>query len=343
MLKFPDARKILLINLGGLGDCLLSMPSLRLLKLSYSQARISLLTVGRSTGLFEDFKFIDEIIIFKPGLAAKVALFYKLRKSGFDMVINMRPLTSIFSSIKMAILFFVINARYKIGRDTENRGFFLNVKIPEGDYAKMHDLDYYFYMLEALGLNSQERGIDLILGEEESNYIDKFLAQQGVGRNDILIGINPGASTMSRRWPLENFAKLINLLKARSNCKIIITASREEGRIISRLMSLINLSAIDASDRTNPKQLLALIKRCRLFISNDAGPMHLAAALHVPLIALFGPGDITRYDPRRLWDKAVVFDKRIDCAPCFKARCRSMECFKCITAEEVADAAIKLL
>jgi heptosyltransferase-2 len=307
MQKLLDVKRILIINLGGLGDCLLSMPGLRLLKTSYSQARVVLLTIGRSAGLFKGFNYLDEIIIFELGFLAKLKLFLKLRNMHFDLVVNMRPLTSIASSIKMAILFFIINVPLRVGRDTENRGFFFNIKIPELDNASMHDLDYYFYMFKSLGLDSDDRDINLAVDREDSEYIDKYLAGQGVSKADILIGMNPGASWQSRRWPIENFSELISLLLKKGNFKIIITATKKEKQLVNKLKGLVDAKIIDASEETNPGQLLALIKRCNLFVSNDAGPMHLAAALHTPLIAIFGPGEFIRYDPRRLWEKAVVF------------------------------------
>lgn len=343
MQKFTDVKKILVINLGGLGDVLLSMPSLRLLRRSYGQAEIALLTIPRSAGLFKGFNHLDDIIIFERGFFAKLSLFLKLRKMNFDLAINMRPLSSLMSSFKMAVLFFIINPKYRIGRDTEKRGFFLDIKVPERFKATMHDLDYYFYMFAALGLDSDDRNIELVVDSKDREYIDKFLSGYNIGQGDTLIGMNPGATWQSRRWPLENFAQLISLLLKETNSKIIITAAKADENIVKSLKRLSQERIIDASDKTSPGQLVALIKRCNVFISNDAGPMHLAAALRTPLVALFGPGDIIRYDPRRLWDRAIVFYKKADCAPCINASCSSLKCLKDISVQEVKDAIMKLL
>lgn len=343
MHKILDAKRILVINLGGIGDTLLSIPALRLLRASYKKAIISLLTIPRSIDVLTDFGYIDNIILFKPGLQNKISLSLTLIRSRFDMVINMRPLTSFLSSLKVAFLFLLTDARYRIGRDTGGRAFFLNVKIPEKEALTMHEIDRYLSILEALGLKAEDKSIEINVNYIDTQYIRNFLFENGVKEDDILVGINPGAARPSRQWPLENFTELITLLLKEKKVKIVITGTKQEAGLAEELQRLCKVNLINAAGRTNFGQLAALIKICNLYIANDTGPIHLAAALNTPLIALFGSGGIIGYDPRRLWDKAIVFYNKTSCSPCIKFKCDSMKCLKSINPEEVKEAALRLL
>ena len=149
--RFTDIKRILVINLGGIGDCLLSTPALKMLRRLYPRAYITFFTVPRACEILEGADFINEVIA--PDLDSKYykgfsgirrwRCFYKLlvslRRKRFDMTINMRTIASLSGAIKMAGIFFVINSPYRVGRDTERRGFFLNVKLPEKYIGEKHN------------------------------------------------------------------------------------------------------------------------------------------------------------------------------------------------------------
>ncbi|MEW6009203.1 MAG: glycosyltransferase family 9 protein [Candidatus Omnitrophota bacterium] len=337
-------NKILIINLGGIGDMLLSIPALKALSFSLPQVRISLLTMPRSVEVIKGYQFVDDIILYKRGLKNKFSLIFTLKKIHPNMAINMRPLTSLISAIKMAILFVLTGAKYRVGRDIQKRGFFLNIKVPEVDVAESHDLDYYLGMLKILGIKSTDDKINLIIDKLDTDYVEDILKKHGIEREDIVVGINPGASLSTRRWPLEKFSSLSELILKMRKCKIAITGSESEVAIAEKLQHICKADLINLAGRTTVGQLMALIKRCNLFISNDAGPVHLAAALHTPLIAIFRAGDIVRYDPRRLSDKfTIVMYNKTSCSPCLKARCTSMICLRDITPENVLKEVSRLI
>ena len=119
-----EVKAILVINLGGIGDILLATPALRALRGLYPKAFIALLTIPRSVAIAEDLPYIDKIFNIQLSLKEDLRLFVSLRKMGFDMLINMRTLASWPGALKMATLFSLVGARYRVGRDTERRGFF---------------------------------------------------------------------------------------------------------------------------------------------------------------------------------------------------------------------------
>lgn len=343
-------KNILIINLGGIGDILLSIPALKAIRKHYTGSNISMLVAPRSYDLVKDLTFIDNIYIFSPnfrgefflrGIFKDLSVLLALRKVGFDLAINMRPMVSKRSASKMKFILNVINPRIKAGRDTEGRGNFFDIKIWETCISQKYDLEYNIDIAEALGVEVADRSIEIKIEEESTNKINEILRESGISANDLLIAVHPGGIP-SRRWPMKNFAKAIRGIQERMNCKFIITGGKEEIGLADKL-ARANGRAINVAGKLSTKELIALIKRCDFFISNDTGPMHLAAALNVPLVAIFGPGDITRYDPRNISKKAVVLYNKVDCAPCTKEKCNSPKCINTILPEEVEKAVFSLL
>lgn len=338
---------LFIINLGGIGDILLSAPSLRALRELYPQARISLMAVPRVFELVKDFSFIDESFVFYvDGGAGKIfknlETLLNLRKKHFDLAVNMRTLVSRRSALKIKFLLEIINPEIKAGRDTEGRGGFFDIKIPEKDFGEKYEMEYDIEMVRALGGEVRDKGIDFKIDEDSFKRVDRILEKGGVSRGDILIGIHPGGMP-SRRWPMENFSKIIAEISPKIKCRFIITGGKEDLPLARKLIKITGAELINTAGIFNIKELGALITRCRVYIANDTGPMHLAAILKTPLVAIFGPGDIIRYDPRRISDKAMVLYKKMDCAPCNKVTCKSPECLKAISPEEAVEAVLELL
>ncbi|MDD5729762.1 MAG: glycosyltransferase family 9 protein [Candidatus Omnitrophica bacterium] len=341
-MELNNIKKILVINLGGIGDLLLSQPALRALRQQYKGAVIDVLLVERAARLVGDYRIFDNIFIFRKNIFALSGLLLKLRKNKYDLAINMRTMLSWQSALKMFFVFKFISPKASMGRDTQNRGFFFDLKVPEKDLGEKYEMEYDIDTVNALGIYLKDKKIEFAPDQEAQNNIDGILSGCGVSGADIVIGIHPGGMP-SRRWPIENFGEVMRQVSAKFDCKFIITGSREEGYLAKRLAGVSGAKVIDLSGRLNTQELLFLIKRCRVFISCDTGPMHMAAALGIPQIALFGPGDITRFDPRNISGKAIVFYNRTACAPCSKFKCASLKCLKMIKPEEVVNACFSLL
>lgn len=203
-------------------------------------------------------------------------------------------------------------------------------------------MEYDIDTVKALGIEDIDRKIDFCLDAQSEDKIRAMLNDKGIADNDIVIGIHPGGMP-SRRWPLDNFIQLMEMINKSLNCYFVITGGAEEISICDELITKMPDKAVSFAGILNIKQTSALISRCNLFVSNDTGPMHIAAVLKTPLIALFGPGDITRFDPRNISDKAAVFYEHVECAPCEKVECDDMKCLKRITPKVVMSIALKLL
>lgn len=350
-MKTEPFNKILVVNLGGIGDILMSTPALKALKALYPQARIAMLTVPRVREMVEDLSFIDEIFALDVGWGAhkgisgmlkNILTLFKLRARRFDVAINMRTLVSDKSAREMRLLFGIIAPKVKAGRDTEGRGSFFDITVPESDSGDRYESEYDIEMAEKLGATNVDRRIDYHVDDKSCERISSLLREEGVDRNDILIVVNPGGAP-ANRWPVERFAHAVNEVYAKTNAKFAITGGAGEAALARELKDNVNVDAIDLAGKLNIKELAALIDRCDLFITNDTGPMHIAAVLRRPLVAIFGPGHIMRYDPRKVSDKAEVVYNKVECAPCNRKACDSMLCLKGISAAEVISAALRLL
>jgi len=338
-----EFRSILIVNLGGIGDFILSLPGLKGLRDTFKDAHIVFLTTPRTAVFAAGHPYLNEVLSFDFKLHRALPLLAGLRHRRFDLALNMRSIVSLKSAYKMAALFYLIRPRYKAGRDTQGRGFFLDIKIPEEAIGDLPEYEYDLRTVAALGVEAKYVLPEIAISEADISYVDDFLTGNKVSEKDIIVGVNPGAPYPAKRWPPENFARVINILSANLACKIILTGSEDELAIAQSVRRLAKSELIIASGRTSVKQLAALIKRCGLYITNDTGAMHIASVLKTPLIAIFGPGYMRRFDPRNIFDKAVVFYRKAPCAPCDRSACGSMECLKAISAEDVAEAALRLL
>lgn len=300
-MRLEGIKKILIVNFGGIGDILLSKPALSALKNLYTEAEISILVAPHIVEITKTIPFIKEVIPFHfitdkshggkhffnfKRVKDVIQLLYTLRKKKFDIAINMRTITSTPSAFKMAIIFFIINAKLNVGRDTDKRGFFFNVKIPETYVGKMHEMEYDLETVKTLGADISNKEINLHISPSNQNKIEELLKNNGVDKSDTLIGIHPGG-IISRRWPIENFIKVIGILTEKLNCKIAITGGQSEVNLSQQFKKKPNNKVINFIGKIDMVELIALIKRCNIYITNDTGPMHIAAVLKTPMIAIF--------------------------------------------------------
>ncbi len=338
-------QKILIINLGGLGDILLSLPALKALRQRHEKAEISLLVMRRVLKMAEKISLIDKAYALSPKAGcflANAALLLKLRSRHFDLAINMRSLISDSGAAKLNLLLKIIAPVATAGRDTNGRGSFFDISVPEEEKSDKHEMTYNKELVESLGAKLINSRIDWQVDPLNIKKINALLEKKGIKSEDVLIGIHPGGR-VSRRWPLENFLEVINRLSQKSPYKFVISGGPDEKELGGFIERRAKTAVVDLIGRINIEESFALIKRCDCFISNDTGPMHFAAILKTPLVAIFGPGDIGHYDPRVVSEKVIVLKKDIECAPCSKITCDDLKCLKAITPDEVVQAVEKLL
>ena len=345
-------KKALVINLGGIGDLVISTAFFRNFKSSFPECHVTALISKRGAELVEGLHYIDEVIaydlqdanlkdlLFSPRKFLKSILFLlKLRKKRYDISVNLLPLTSLQSAIKMAAVFFMLGAKIRGGRDTEGLGWFYQIKVKEPLSFEKYDVELQGELLEKIGGKFIDNSLDLPIPPEDELFIEKQLLKNGIKSGRALIVVNPGSNWPSRRWPVENFIETVKGLKSKTDASFIVTGSASE----IPLAEMIQKGAGDVLvlvGKTTLHQLAALLKHSSLFITNDTGPMHLAIAIGVPVVTIFGPGHYKRFFPP---DREGIVRKEFKCSPCVKKECDDMGCLKAITPEEVIEKALWLL
>ncbi len=340
-------RKILVINLGGMGDLLLSSPALKSLRSAYPEAELSFLVSSKAAEAARRLKLAYRVFIFYPQsfwwiIFRGIFLLWSLRKEGFDLAVNMRTIASSLSALKMRLLLDLINAKITAGRDTLGRAGFLDIKISESEYGDKYERDYDLALIEALGVKAGDNRVEFSVTAFEQDKVASMLNQGGFKKDEVLVGIHPGGQ-QSRRWPLKYYQGLLRSLSSLPGIKFVITGNAKEAGLGAYLAASFPANTINLSGALSLGELAALIKRCALYICNDTGSLHLAATQNVPILCVFGGGSLTRFDPRKLCAFSCVLRKPVNCAPCNRTFCLSKKCLRLITVEEAAIQARRIL
>jgi lipopolysaccharide heptosyltransferase II len=196
-------------------------------------------------------------------------------------------------------------------------------------------------LLNAVGIPANEVEYKLPVSYHDRKTIDEIMKQHGISGVKSLIAINPVAKWETKLWPKERFARLADMMIDEYDAKIIFTGGSEDRLIIQDIMSVMKGWALNLAGHTNLKMLAALYEKTALVISTDTGPMHLAAAMGTPVVAIFGPTAPWRTGPYGSGHRVVRADS--ECSPCFKRQCETIDCMHQISVDQVFDAVSKII
>jgi len=334
--------KILIIKFSSLGDIVLSTAAIRAIKDKFgAHYKISFLVGEESKDVLLRCPYIDELLVadFKgkdKGLRGLMKIGTDLRRKGFDMVIDLQ------NNRKSHILSYLSFALNRYGYDNKKFGFLLNHRIKD-EKPPIDPVTHQFRILKMLGIDLKDNRLQLWPSKEDEHYVEDFLNTQWLTPAQKLIGINISASPrwLTKSWPAGHIIKLCEELGFR-DIRVILTGTQIDIPYAESLVNSVkNTKLINACGRTNINQLACLIKKCSVYISADSSPLHVAASVNTPFVALFGPTD-----PRRHLFPAnnyVLIKKDVPCSPCYKAKCKSKKCVELITPQEVLEAIEKLI
>ncbi|MBI5189865.1 MAG: glycosyltransferase family 9 protein [Nitrospirae bacterium] len=349
-----DYKKILVINLGGIGDMVISIPFLRGLRASFPGAELHLLATTSNSCVVKYSAYADRIHAFdmraarpRDALARPMCLVSALRtvralwRERYDLAVNLIPLATTSSARKMEFLLAAIGARVLAGRDTSGRGGFYDISVEEDDGFGMYDVRLHALLLTAIGGTPDDGQLELPLSPSDEAEADRVMKELGLNGGDTIIGLNPGSGWPSRRWPVRRYAETVDLLAELPGARFVITGSRGESGLARELASLTRVPVLDTTGRTSVMGMAALVKRLAVMITNDTGPMHVAIAAGTPTVAVIGPGHHRRFLKES--GRVEIVRHETGCAPCINIVCENMKCLADITPGEVAGAALRLL
>jgi ADP-heptose:LPS heptosyltransferase len=287
-----DPRNILVIDFGQLGDVVLSLPALRNIRERFPEARITVAVgkpggeIVRLSGYADDTLDVDRVALRDGSKLLSIAKIFKLvgqvRRAGFDFVIDLHSLS------ETNLLGFLSGAPHRLYSRRPGRSidFLANFQPrPPAEAKEKHIVDRYLDVLKPLGVERPARTPQLKTNPAADVSVETLLKKVKAQSGALLIGIFPGAGHEGRRWPLERFADLADHLIRNNQVRVIVFAGPEETALIPQMKSLFPDATI-FFDGLTIQQLASAQARLTLFISNDTGPMHIAAAVGTPVIAL---------------------------------------------------------
>ncbi len=335
-----EIKKILIIRFSSLGDIVLTTPVIKAAKLKFPQAEVFFLTKSKFVALLENNPYLSGIIELEDGsLAGFLSTLRQIRKSNFDVVIDLH------SNLRSICLRNLSGSRRWIRYNKRWWARFLLVYFKKVEVSPLHTVESYLNCLKKLGIPTAEKMPQLYLDVEGREFSDHFLKE--VLPEEILVGVVPGARWESKRWGEENFAGTIRIINGRIKVRFLLIGGKEDEELIGRLKCLIgHVSIVEAVGLSLP-EISALISKCRIVLTNDSGPMHMAAALGVPVVAIFGPTH-PKLGFSPLGEKNVILCADVECSPCSlhgKRKCfqKSKYCMERILPEMVADRVIRTI
>jgi len=354
-------KKILIINPFGIGDVLFTTPVIRALKESYPDSLIGYWCNTRVKPLLESNPRINKVFAlsrgdikklynesFFKGFFNSLKLVLRLKRERFNICLDFSL------DHRYSLLAKIVGIRRRIGFNYKGRGRFLTDKIDLVEYNDKHTVEYYFDLLKFLNISPKQKDLELNILESSQAKLELIFKRSGILQADLLVGIAPGAGgswgkdASYKHWPALKFAQVADKLVDNFKAKVILFGDESEKPIADVIVNAMRNKPIDLVGKISLELLSAAIRKCILFISNDGGPMHMAVALGVKTVSIFGPVSEIVYGPYPEKINHVVLSWNGDCRPCYKnfrlPICdKDKECLRAISVDEVYGAAVKLL
>ncbi|HIJ81045.1 MAG TPA: lipopolysaccharide heptosyltransferase II [Desulfuromonadales bacterium] len=338
-----SVRRLLVRSANWIGDAVMTTPAIGSIRRFFPKADITVLANTLVAPIFSPHEWIDDVITFDrlgahKGVAGRLRLAAELRKRSFDAAIILP------NSFDSALVPWLAGIPVRVGRKSDGRGFLLTEAYNRGRGPfPGHEVEYYLALIKHVGIAGGTTQPKLFVTAEEECAADALLARHGMSPDDFILGINPGATYGSaKRWYPDRFAEVARRLAEEWSAKIVIFGGPGETAIAADIDARLGGSALNLAGKTGVRELMALIRRCSFFVTNDSGPMHIAAAFDVPLTAIFGSTDHAGTSPYS--KKSIVVRAAVDCSPCKLRECPTdHRCMTSVSVDDVTAASIELL
>lgn len=331
-MKLSDNEKqsILVIDLLYLGDLMFATPFFKELRKNFPKARIDLIANSVFSSIMDGNPNLNNIYAYNKKWTIRQSIEFarRLRQNNYDLGIN------IHGSWRSAILLKLIHPSFSIGYGEKGKGIFLNRKLKQSQ--SQHMVNVYLNVLREMGLEVEAGLPFLEVNELVRDKINQMLSSWGIDTKEKLIALNTGGTWQTKRWTEDGFARLGDVLN-RNYGRVIFVGGPGDLSIVERIVAMMETKPVIATGKTDLQELAALLDRCDLVISNDSGPVHVAAAVGTPTITIFGPSDDIKYRP--LGEKHKIVKTGIECRPCGKHQCPlgHHRCMTEITVDQIIN------
>jgi heptosyltransferase II len=376
----PPAQRILVIRYRFIGDTILTVPFLRNLRRAYPSAQIDVLVGPQSGEVLTGCPYVNELITFDTtrfhkydrGAGEKKSFWhyvFKLRKERYDLVFVLKR------SWSSAFLALLIGARYRVGYATEGRQILLTHSVPFR--TNMHEVDSTLSVLEAASIPILDRHLEAFINQNEQKEIAAYIPPET--RNQKRVLIHAAAAHPDKLYPLESWARVVRQLHEKHGFIPFFTGALQDFDLYEQLQEMSGVKGVNLAGKLSLRLSMALYSNLDLAICTDSGPAHLAAAVGIPTLSIFGPTDPIRWRPysalprqqqqtgqtvspvsethkknagpqstasprAELVDNVAVYDESLPCRPCnYHKTCDDRPCLTQLSAEIVVDKALNLL
>lgn len=278
-------KKILLIRTDRFGEFILNIPVITAIKEKFKDAKITVLISPNVEELVINNPAIAEVIRYdantQKGILSTLKIIKELKRRRFDLAIILNP------QKKFNIITFFSGIPIRMGYNRK-WPFLLTHRLEDRKYlGEKHEVEYNLDLARLIGADTQDKTLYIPIQSSDEKFVERIFNDFNLNKSASLIAIHPWTSNPLKQWPVDNFIELIKRLLEKFNIKITIIGGKENIDISNQFCQKIGNSVINLTGIFSLRQLAAFFKRCRLLISNDSGPMHLASAVNTPVVALF--------------------------------------------------------
>ncbi len=328
-----DAEKILVRATNWVGDAIMAIPALRAVRARFKKAHLAILARPYVADIYRHQQIAEELIAYDvqgkhAGFSGRERLAAELRARKFDTALLLQ------NAFDAAWLAWRAGIPRRIGYARDGRRLLLTdaIRAPKLGEIPTHEKFYYLELLRRVGWLQElpdDPWIELVVTSEQVAAAQENLVAAGAGENRLRIAVGAGASYGSAKcWPPERFAAALNQLQAYTDCDVILFGTPAEAEVARAIGAGLQKPAIDLTGQTTIAELPALLSRCHMFVGNDSGAMHVAAAVGVRVVAVFGSTDPLGTAP--VTPRMTIVQEKPYCSPCFLRRCPTDH--RCMTA-----------
>jgi lipopolysaccharide heptosyltransferase II len=350
--NWDKAQNILCVRLDSLGDVLMTTPAMRALKESGPNRRITLLTSPSGARIAGFIPEIDEVIEYEaPWMKAssplsdsrsEFSLAALLKQSSFDGAVIFTVYTQ--NPLPAAFLCYLAEIPLRLAHCRENPYQLLTDWVIEkdGDRAVRHEVRRQLDLVAAIDANTRNERLSMMVSETAEEAGLRKLEQAGLDPNQLWVMIHPGASAASRRYPVEGFAEVGRLIIDELGAQVVFTGSKTEIPLVEEIQNRMEAASISVAGQLDLGELAACLAVCPLLISNNTGPVHIAAAVGAPVVDLYALTN-PQHTPWMTPNRVLFHD--VPCKFCYKSICPEghHDCLRRVTPERVVEAASDLL
>jgi len=331
-----DMKKVLFFKPGAIGDLLHTLPALKALKRKFPAAQVTVVVSPGLESLIQGTPLADRVLVFDKTKFKKSPLdFIKfgsgLRTERYDLFVDMQP------SLRSLLLRKLSNSKVQLVYRKQVKG-------RTGDH-RIHAAQNFMETLGPLGINEPVEDIELPLAPDAVMAVEQLFSERNIDLSRPLIALNcsVGAARPARNWIPERFTILADRIIDELGATVVFVGGKEDQDLVKRVMGTMKTKAVSFAGELSLELSAALLSKCRCLVSSDTGPLHLATAVKIPVIGLFGSTDPQRTGP--IGKGHQVLSKSLPCVPCEEKRCPlgTLECMAAISVDDVFAAVSQML